>query len=171
MGMSLAEYAALHPQPQPEQERREMEKTARTYAERQEERAEVERLKAGIWQQLEQGAAPQYILYAALKAIGILTHDPEFAQAGQKALDNVYADLAQQSFLVDNAAIAAARLENMQANYNSKLRQQLKRNLNGYRRIERALTEALQAVDALEPQEPKAEGDLRQSGGGYCAPF
>ena len=153
MGKSLEEYAAQHPQQEPERERRSITETARTYTKRQEERAEVEKLKAGILQQLEQGNAPQYILYTALKAIGILTHDPEFAEAGQKTLDNVYADLAQQSFLVDNAAIAAARLETMQTDYNDKLRRQLQKNLNGYRRIEKALTEALQAVNALEPQE------------------
>ena len=105
-------------------------------------------------QQLEQGNEPQFILYTALKAIGLLTHDEQWAEAGQKTLDNVYADLAQQSFLTDNAAIAAARLDTMQTAYNEKLRRQLKSQLNGYRRIEKALQEALQAVNALEPQEP-----------------
>ena len=49
--------------------------------------------------------------------------------------------------------MAAHRLEQMQTDYNDKLRRQLTRNLNGYRRIEKALQEALQAVNALEPQE------------------
>ena len=104
-------------------------------------------------QQLEQGNAPETILYTALRAIGLLTHDAEWTEAGKQTLDRVYADLAQQSFLTDNAAIAAHRLEQMQNDYNDKLRRQLTRNLNGYRRIEKALQEALQAVNALEPQE------------------
>ena len=68
-------------------------------------------------------------------------------------MNSVYADLAQQSLLEDNAAEAAHRLEAMQADYNDKLRRQLTRQLNGYKRIERALQEALQAVDAIDPEE------------------
>lgn len=154
MGKSLEEYAKQHPQQEPEQERQAIASTAKTYRERQQERETVDQLKASIMQQLEQGNEPQFILYTALKAIGLLTHDEQWAEAGQKTLDNVYADLAQQSFLTDNAAIAAARLDTMQTAYNEKLRRQLKSQLNGYRRIEKALQEALQAVNALEPQEP-----------------
>ena len=153
MAKTLEEYAAQHPQQEPEQERQAIEDTARSYREQMQERETVEGLKASILQQLEQGNAPQYILYTAIKAIGILTHDAEWAEAGRQTLDTVYADLAQQSLLTDNAAIAAQRLDTMQAEYNDKLRRQLTRNLNGYRRIEKALQEALQAVNALEPQE------------------
>lgn len=153
MGKSLAEYAAQNPMQEPERERQAIEETARSYREQMQERETVEGLKASILQQLEQGNAPETILYTALRAIGILTHDEQWMEAGKQTLDKVYADLAQQSFLTDNAAIAAHRLEQMQADYNDKLRRQLTRNLNGYRRIEKALQEALQAVNALEPQE------------------
>jgi len=152
MAKTLEEYAAQHPQQEPERERQAIAETAQTYRERQQEREQAEQLKASILQQLEQGNAPQYILYTAIKAIGILTHDAEWAEAGRQTLDTVYADLAQQSLLTDNAAIAAQRLDTMQAEYNDKLRRQLQRNLNGYRRIEKALTEALQAVNALGPE-------------------
>lgn len=156
MGKSLAEYAAQHPQQEPERERQAIAETARSYQDRQQEREQVEQLKASIAQQIQEGNAPQYILYTALQAIGILTHDEEWAQAGKQTLDSVYADLAQQSLLTDNAAIAAQRLDAMRAAYNEKLRRQLKTQLNGYRRIEKALQEALQAVNALEPQEPNS---------------
>ena len=146
MAKSLAEYAAEHPQREPERER----EAARVYRDLQEERETIAQIKTSITQQLEQGAAPQYILYSALRAIGILTHDNEWAEAGQQALDKVYSDLAQQSFLTDNAAIAAQRLEEMQAGYNDKMRQQLTRQLKGYRKIERALQEALQAVGEMQ---------------------
>lgn len=151
---SLEEYAALHPLPAPEFERQAMAETAKTYAEQQEEREEAERLKASILQQLEQGNAPQYVLYTAIKTIGLLTHDEVWADTGHEYLDSVYSDLAQQSFLTDNAAIAAQRLNAMQAEYNDKLRKQLNRSINGYRRIEKALQEALQAVNAMEPPDP-----------------
>lgn len=153
MAKTLAEYAAQYPQQEPERERQSARETARSYREQMQEREQVEGLKASILQQLEQGNAPETILYTALRAIGILTHDAEWTEAGEKTLESGYADLAQQSLLTDNAAIAAQRLDTMQAEYNEKLRRQLQRNLNGYRRIEKALTEALQAVDALEPQE------------------
>ena len=128
-----------------------MEETARTYNDRQQEREIVEQLKASILRQLEQGNEPQIILYTALKAIGILTQDAQWAADGQEILDKVYSDLAQESLLTDNAATAAARLDTMQATYNEKLRRQLKSQLNGYKRIEKALQEALQAVNTMEP--------------------
>lgn len=151
MGLTLAEYAAKHPA----QERANPEGTeiARSYRDLMQERETVDELKASITQQLEQGSAPELILYTALQAIGILSHDEEWAEAGKNALDRIYADLAQQSLLTDNAAIAAHRLEQMQTDYNDKLRRQLARSLTGYKRIERALQEAWQAVNSLEPEE------------------
>ena len=155
MAKSLEEYAAQHPQQEPERARQSIQEAAKTYQDRQQERERIEQLKASIMRQLEQGNAPQYILYTAIKAIGLLTQDAAWTEAAQETLDSVYADLAQQSFLTDNAAIAAQRLETMQTDYNDKLRRQLTRQLNGYRRIEKALQEALQAVNAIEPQEPE----------------
>lgn len=155
MAMGLLEYAAQNPQQEPEQERQAIETTARTYREQQEAQETAEALKESIAQQLKQGNAPQYILYAAIRAIGLLTNDPEWTEAQHKALDDVYSDLAQQSFLVDNAAIAAERLDKMQRDYIDRMRRQLTKSLNGYRRIEKALTEALQAVnDAETVKEP-----------------
>lgn len=148
---SLEEYAAAHPQQEPAQAA--IAQTPNPYREREQLREQAAQAKASIMQQLEQGTAPQYILYTAIKAIGTLTQDAEWAEAAQNTLDSVYSDLAQQSLLTDNAAIAAQRLETMQSEYNDKIRRQLQRNLNGYKRLEKALQEALQAVNALEPQE------------------
>lgn len=117
------------------------------------DRAEAEKLKETITRQLEAGQEPQIILYTALKAIGLLTHDPAFTEAATGKIDAVYSDLAQQSFIQDNNAIAQARLETMQRDYNDKLRRSINRQLAGYRRVEKALQEVLQAVDATEPQE------------------
>ena len=143
MGTNLKEYAEQHPQQEPERERQAIEQTAKTYRERQQERETVEQLKASIMQQLEEGNEPQFILYTAIKAIGIATQDPAWTAAGQKILDKVYEDLAQQSFITDNAAIAAARLEEIKIGYNEKLKQKLTAQLSSHRRIERALQEAL----------------------------
>lgn len=117
------------------------------------DRAEAERLKENITAQLEAGTEPQIILYTALKAIGLLTNDPAFTEAAQGKIDAVYSDLAQQSFIQDNNAIAQERLEKMQAEYNDKLRRSINRQLAGYRRVEKALNDVLAAVNATEPQE------------------
>ena len=153
MAKSLTQYAAENPQEMPAAERAQMQHAAtmREQAqERRQEQAQIKRLKASIIAQLEQGNAPQYILYAALEAIGTATHDEEFAKTGKQCLDKVYEDLAQQSLLTDNAAIAAARIEEMQASYNDRLRRQLEKQLTGYKKIARGLNDALAALDDLE---------------------
>ena len=149
-GVSLDEYVKQNPVKEPDRERRAAKQAAHSYREQLEEQQAVEDLKAGILQQLEAGNTPELILYSAIKAIGILTNDEAWAKQGQQALDYVYADLQQQSFYTDNAAAAAKRLETMQEEYNAKLRRQLSRSLSGYRRIERDLKDALQALDDLD---------------------
>lgn len=155
MGMSLKEYAALHPQ-QPDatqqRERVQMHATVESIKDRQQERAEAGQLKESILQQLEAGNAPETVLYTAIKAIGLLAHDPDFTAAAQSSLESVYADLAQQSLLTDTAAVAAHRLEDKQREYTRKLKGRLTRQLSGCKRIEAALQEALQAANALDTE-------------------
>ena len=155
MGKTLAEYAAANPMPgQPTGEREAMAAAAKTMQERAEERETAEQLKSGIMRQLEQGNAPHIILYTALKCIGLYSNDPEYTKAATGLLDAVYADLAQQSFIQDNAAIAAERLERQQAEFNKQLSSSLKRQLAKYRRIEKALTDALNEVSGIEDDKP-----------------
>lgn len=157
MGKSLAQYAAENPQKMPEIEREQMQQAAeereqerRENRSREQKQAQVNRLKEGITAQLEQGNAPQFILYSALEAIGILTNDEEWAEAGKRCLDKVYDGLAQQSLLTDNAAIEAQRIAQIQASYNDRLRRQLERQLAGYHKIARGLNEALAALEEIE---------------------
>ena len=147
---SLADYAAQHPMPEPVEP--EIKETARGYREQLQERETADRLMESIITQLEQGNQPQYILYTAIKTIGLLAHDQEWADTGQRILDGIYSDTAQQSLITDTAAIEAQRLEEMQAEYADKMRQQIKRQLKGYKRIENHLQEALQAIDDLDGQ-------------------
>ena len=145
MGKSLEEYAARHPQPEPEAA-----DTARRYYEAQQERERVDQLKASISHQLEQGTPPQYILYAAIRAIGILTHDEAWAEAGAAALDRVYEDLAQQSMQNDEAAIAERRLKEILEQYSTTVLRQLNSQLRKTVKLEKALQEAIAAVNAFE---------------------
>ena len=150
MGISLAEYAAQHPQEEPAQQA----VPTRTYREAAQDRETVEQIKAGISQQLAQGNAPQYILYSALRAIGILTQDQAWAEAGIAALDSVYADLAQQSMLAEESSAAADRLAQMQADYCQKTRRQIRQSLTKLEKLQRALSEAERAVNALDGNPP-----------------
>ena len=150
MGKSLEEYAAQHPQLEPERERETVAAAARSFRDQKEERELIAQLKASITQQLQAGSAPELILYTALRAIGILSHDEEWAEAGRQQLDSIYSDLAQESLLTDNAAVAAQRLEDLRGKYNDRLRRQLTSQLNGYRKVEKALLDALSAVNQTE---------------------
>lgn len=153
MGKSLAEYAATHREEQPAAEREAM---AALAADAKERAAAIERaaeLKDSIAQQLEQGNEPQYILYTALKCIGLLSNDTEWTEAQHGQLDKIYKDIAQQSLLDDNAAIAAKRLEQTTSRYNERMRAQLNKQLAGYGRIAAGLREALAALDGIDPQE------------------
>lgn len=124
--------------------------------ERAQDRNEADRLKESITRQLEAGQEPHIILLTAVKAIGLYSGDPEFTTAAAAKIEAVYSDLEQMSFAQDNAAIARDRLESMQAAYKDKARKGINRQINAARKIERALLEALQAVDALEPNRETA---------------
>ena len=155
MAKTLAEYAAQNPQEMPPAEQ-EQQQNAATMKDRERERAQErqndERLKASILAQLQQANEPQYILYTALEAIGLLTHDAEWAETGKACLDKIYDDLAQQSLLTDNAAIAEARTREMQEGYKDRLRRQLNKQLQGYHKIARGLNDALAALDELDSE-------------------
>ena len=153
MAKSLAEYAAQNPQEMPPQERT-ARAEAKTIADRRQEWQEAERLKDSIARQIESGTAPQTILYTALSCIGLLTTDKEWTEATQTGLDTVYADLAQLSLLEDNAALERERLQKMQTEYSEKLRQDVRRKINGLNKVQRALYAVLDAVEEIDPENP-----------------
>ena len=151
MGQSLAEYAAANPLPEiPGKEREDMAAVAKTMQERKEELETAEQLKDRIIRQLEQGNDAHIILYTALKCISLYSNSPEYLKTATGLLDAVYEDLAQQSFIQDNAALAAERLERQQEEFNKQLGSSLKRQLAKYRRIERALIDALEELNGIE---------------------
>lgn len=156
--MSLEELAKLCPQEEPESEWKAIETVAQTYRDQLQEREQVERLKGSILQQLQKGNAPQYILYTALRVIGVATHDNEWAEAGETILDGIYGDLTQQSLLEDEAAISMKRLADMQEKYRERSKQRLKTQLNGCARLHKALREAWQAVESLDGLESELDG-------------
>lgn len=154
MGISLEEYAAIHSQePPPESERQAIAQTAKTMRDRQREREMTADLKTSIAQQLAKGNAPETVLYSAIRLIGLLTHDEEWEAAQTATLDSVYADLAQQSLLTDNAAIAAQRLDDRQTQYLHKMHKKLNSQLTECRKLEKALVDALTATEAMQQVE------------------
>lgn len=156
MAKSLAEYAAQNPMPEPPQEQQ-ARATAKGIAERREEIEQAERLKESIAQQIEKGGEPQAILYTALRCIGLLTNDAEWTEATQTALDRIYADLAQLSFTIDTAQKERERLQQMQAEYNSKLRATIRQRIRQYEKVGKALYAVLDAVEEIEPETPGEE--------------
>lgn len=149
--MGLEEYAALYGnQEQPAGERATMEAIA---ADRERAAGKMEQaaaLKESVAQQIRKGNPPQYILYSALKCIGLLTHDEAWADDLEAQLDSVYGDLAQQSLLEDSAAIEGQRLEAQAAAYSERLRQQLQRLISGYGRVYGELKSALDALNEID---------------------
>ena len=99
---------------------------------------------------MQQGTPPQYVLYTALRAIGLLTGASEWEARQRAALDATYSDLAQESLFVDSAATAAERLADQRRDYVEKLRRTLGRQLKGLAKVERALNEALDAAQELD---------------------
>lgn len=158
MSLGILEYAKLHPTQEPEQERQAAKETARSYREQLDAAEEAEDLKRSIAQQIEQGNAPELILYTAIRTIGVLTNDEDWAGEQRDRLNGIYADLAQQSLIIDNAALAAARLEEQKKGYVHRTQKQLQRSLTGCGKLTRLLTEALQELEQLHPEEENAGG-------------
>lgn len=117
------------------------------------EREQALGLMESVTEQLDKGNAPQLILYTAIKAIGLLANAPEWMEAAHGALDAVYADLEQDSFITDNAAVAAHRLEEKQHQYNEKLRRQLERDIRNYDRLVNSMRDTLVTLSSVDPQE------------------
>lgn len=151
MGKSLSEYAALYPPGSADPAPQDIPKTPPVVASIP-RIDEVSRLKASILRQIREGNAPQYILYAAVDAISILTMDTDWKTDTRAALDALYRDLAQASLLSDNEDEAAARREAARAEYNGKLRKDISRQIRGCKRIERALYAVLDALSLVEQE-------------------
>lgn len=130
--MDFKEYERQHTeaQPLPEYLTQEHEDEANKRFKDEKTRLSVDDLKLAIKQQIETGAPPQYILYAALEAIGSLTDGRAWSDALKAQLDYVYKDLAQESMIVNNAAVSVARLEEMRATYCTNAIKRLKTNFN-----------------------------------------
>lgn len=145
-------WADLESRPEANQRPAEPPRTA-TMKDIAQERERALELMESITEQLDKGNAPQLILYTAIKAIGLLANAPEWTEAAHGALDAVYADLEQDSFITDNSAVAAHRLEEKQHQYNEKLRRQLERDIRNYDRLVNSMRDTLATLSSIEPQE------------------
>ena len=150
MGIGLFEYAASNPgQVEPEQTRQEIIETARSV----QDQAKIEELKDSIALQISQGREPQYILYTAVHVIAMLTHDREWEQRQGDALDGIYKGIAQESLFRDGIAEAANRRAQHLNDYVQKTRRQITKSLNGCRKLEKDLEDALQDIEGMAPDE------------------
>ena len=155
MGRGLFEYEEITQEPATTaQEAPQGRDGMDAYLERRATLDQSKQLMQSIESQLAQGTPPQYVLYAALRLIGLLTGASEWEARQRAALDNVYKDLAQESLFADNAAIAAQRLDDQRREYVSKQRKQFMRQLRGLARMEKALNEAFDALQELDDDPP-----------------
>ena len=151
MGFGLFDYAQQNPDIEaPQHEAQAIRDTAQTYRDQQERQEKLDQLKAGILQQLEQGDAPQFILYTALKAIGTATNDSNWTETATGYLNAVYSDLMQESFIDDNAAIAAKRLDAQRAEYVEKTRRKMKALQRETNTIYGCIQTIIEHLDTLE---------------------
>lgn len=128
MGNGLFKYAEMNkatadPIPDTPQQRDGMD----NYLQRRAALDKSKELMQSIEAQIQQGTPPQYVLYTALRCIGLLTGATEWDERQRAALDETYKDLAQGSMFADNDALAMQRLEDQQAQYIDKTRRKLKR--------------------------------------------
>ena len=155
MGKGLLEYAQEHPAQEEPQEQQAIKDTARAYYELKDRAEQAAQLKENITLLFEQGFDPQIILYWTLELIGLLTDNMEWAQAQQEHINSVYADLAQQSFIANNEAIAADRRAQQRKDYYTKLRARLLREIRHCGQIQTDLANAVKSLDDLNPQDPE----------------
>lgn len=144
MRKSLFEYAEEHPKTAPPEEQL---TESKPIQERWDELEKAKALKEQITRQLERGDKPQLILYTALSCIGLLSEDEAWETEAQSYLNHVYADIVQLSMDLDEAELERKRLEEMQEEYNRKLRKDIKRRLNGLVAIEQQLEHLLTDID------------------------
>lgn len=96
--------------------------TTRTITDEKELKANVEELKQIIAKRIRQGDYAHFILYTAIKCIGLSTHDPEWTAEQTAALDSLYGDLTQESLFVDGIYKAEERARHQQEDYISRLK-------------------------------------------------
>lgn len=168
MGRGLFEYAEINPTAaETPQEARRGSDSIDTYHARRAAIDHSKQLMEAIESQLEQGTPPQYVLYTALRLIGLLTGAEEWEQRQRAALDAIYKDLAQESLFADNAATAAARLDEQQAQYIDKTRRKLKRIESETGTIYGLIQALLDHLDAMETgDEIESPGQTVYNGSG-----
>ena len=127
MGHGLFKYAEMNQQEAPDLEDQRPAEGMEKYIQRRADLEHAKELMQSIDAQLQQGTPPQYVLYTALRVIGLLSGNTAWEDQQRAKLDTIYKDLAQESLFADNAATAEARLDDQRAQYIDKTRRKLKR--------------------------------------------
>lgn len=116
-------------------------------ANRQKAEAEAEDLKRDIEDQLKQGIGAEFILYLAVKCIGILSDDRDFSDRIRDQLNEIYGDLTQENFLINRADIEDQRLTEQHEAYKAKLLKSIDTKAKDLIRIQKALNDLRKIVD------------------------
>lgn len=117
-----------------------------TYHDRLEQYENVERLKAGILQQLEEGQDPESILYLAVTALSEATNDTGYLEKAKPFLNG---NKEEQSLFLDLEAMQAKRQERRKA-YFDKRRKEVQRQVNQLEADKAALMRELDSIPRME---------------------
>lgn len=147
MGNGLFDYAEAHPeQAQAAQEAPGVLETRQHWQNVE----KIREIKESISRQIEQGQAPQDILYNAIRAVGLLSNDPEWSERQREALGRVYPEIEQESLFVDREAQAAQRRETKIQDFIDKTRRQLNRQLKSCQSLQKTLEAALNDLAIMD---------------------
>lgn len=150
MGHGLFKYAEMNQQEAPALEDQKPAEGMDRYIKRQSDIEHAKELMQSIEAQLQQGRPPQYVLYTALRVIGLLSGNTAWEARQRAQLDTIYKDLDQESLFADNAAKAEARLDEQRAQYIDKTRRKLKRIESETGTIYGLVQAVLDHLDALD---------------------
>lgn len=158
MGMTLEEYAAKNGQGNlPDPDREELSATVSAIESERQRAEDAARLKRSILDQLQGGSEVQYILYTALRCIGVLTQDPSFIDQTAAVLSKTYKGIAQRSASLDSVTVKSADLAKKQEDYLDKLRKNTMRKKAELMRLESDVNAVLRELDDLQGRESQEE--------------
>lgn len=129
-----------------------------TYEEQEESFKRVGLLKQSIMEQLQGGNDPESILYTALEALSLATHDPDFLEQGASFLNG---DKVEQSFFLDLEKMQEKRNERRRL-YLEKRRKEIKRQMEQLDADQRTLRRELEHLPKEGNLYGNGDNDIKQ---------
>lgn len=150
MGNGLFDFAERNAGIQePERERQAAAQAAETREDLKQRYEAIAEKKESILLQMEQGNAPQSILFSAVDLIGLCVSDPEWTDKAKEYLDKAYImdELDERQAGIEATTNEARRLADQHREYMRKLKKQTTNNLKNLIRLESRLRDLERELD------------------------